>query len=376
MELNKKTNEVEGNSKVAYPAEILAGENVRSQQTPETDHENTIEIGDKSDIIQKPIFRIKHTLRGHHSSIASVKFSPDGSMLATASADKTVKLWNWREGTHIHTFEGHHKGVSDVSWSADSKYLASASDDTTILSWDVEQRKFIRRFSGHTSFVFCVNFNYTGNMLASGSFDETVRLWDFKTGDCMTVLPAHSDPVTAVHFNKDSTMLVSSAYDGLCRIWNSSNGTCLQTIIRADNPPVSFVRFSPNGKFILVGTLDSKLKLWDYESRKCVKTYTGHANEKFCCFAAFGAQYSKDSQEAQKHALVVCGSEEHSVFIWNLNEKYVLQQIHGRKSSEEEGDGHCDVVVAVDCYSQGGVIASGALDKDRTVKIWISEPTD
>nr|GMD49687.1 kinesin-like protein KIN-8B [Ipomoea batatas] len=138
-------------------------------------------------------------------------------------------------------------------------YIATASDDKTARIWDVATGCLVKTLSGHTNYVFCLNYNHQSNLLVSGSFDETVRIWDVKSGKCLKVLPAHSDPVTAVHYSPDGKLIASSSYDGLCRVWDASTGHCMKTLIDDENPPVSFVKFSPNGKFLLVGTLDNTL---------------------------------------------------------------------------------------------------------------------
>jgi COMPASS component SWD3 len=193
----------------------------------------------------------------------------------------------------------------------------------------LRQGEAIKTLDGHTHYVMCVNFNPQSNLIVSGSFDEAVRIWDVKTGKCLKTLPAHSDPVSAVSFNRDGTLIASSSYDGLCRVWDTATGQCLKTLIcDENNPPVSFVNFSPNGKYILAATLDNTLRLWNYANGKCLKTYAGHRNENFCIFSAFATSASK---HATKNKWVVSGSEDHKVYLWDLQTKELVQTLEVRR---------------------------------------------
>ncbi|KAL2740640.1 protein will die slowly [Vespula squamosa] len=310
-----------------------------SHQSSVNNSSTTSATGTKGSSTLKPNYTLKYTLAGHTKAVSSVKFSPNGEWLATA--DKLIKIWGSYDGKFEKTISGHKLGISDVAWSSDSRLLVSASDDKTLKIWELSSGKCLKTLKGHSNYVFCCNFNPQSNLIVSGSFDESVRIWDVRTGKCLKTLPAHSDPVSAVHFNRDGSLIVSSSYD--------ASGQCLKTLIDDDNPPVSFVKFSPNGKYILAATLDNTLKLWDYSKGKCLKTYTGHRNEKYCIFANF--------------SWIVSGSEDNMVYIWNLQTKEIVQKLQG----------HTDVVLCTTCHPTDNIIASAALENDKTIKLWKSD---
>ena len=126
-----------------------------------------------------PHFTFTRELAGHSKSVASIKFSPCGTKLASASADKTIKIWNVSDGELIVTLVGHEKGCSDCAWTSDGRYLASASDDKNLHLWDVDSGSqyfgsTLRIFAGHTSHVFCCNLNHPARSLAlPSSYNNT-----------------------------------------------------------------------------------------------------------------------------------------------------------------------------------------------------------
>lgn len=119
----------------------------------------------------KPINR----MCGHQALINDVKFSPDGRLLASASFDKSIKVWNGKDGKFLHSLRGHVASVYQISWSADSRLLVSASEDSTIKLW--RSGKLLLDLPGHLDQVYAVDWSPDGQCVATGSKDKTLKLW-------------------------------------------------------------------------------------------------------------------------------------------------------------------------------------------------------
>ncbi|XP_041054027.1 notchless protein homolog 1 isoform X1 [Carcharodon carcharias] len=122
---------------------------------------------------KKPLAR----LTGHQALINEVCFSPDTRLIASASFDKSVKLWDGRTGKYLASLRGHVSAVYQIAWSADSRLLVSGSSDSTLKVWDVKTRKLSVDLPGHADEVYAVDWSPDGQRVASGGKDKVLRIW-------------------------------------------------------------------------------------------------------------------------------------------------------------------------------------------------------
>jgi WD40 repeat protein len=132
------------------------------------------------------------TLSGHKKQVVNLAFSPSRMILASASSNMTVRVWDAISGAYITTLAGQHNTVYGLAFSSEGNLLASGSADKTICLWDMSTYACVATLSGHSDAVTCITFTPDGRTLASGSWDNTIRLWDVASRSCAVTLPRRS----------------------------------------------------------------------------------------------------------------------------------------------------------------------------------------
>ncbi|MFJ2828991.1 AAA family ATPase [Streptomyces sp. NPDC087263] len=216
-------------------------------------------------------------LTGHTSWVSSAVFSPDGSTLASASDDGTIRLWNVRDPGHPQPLgaplAGHGGTIYLLAFSPDGQTLASANEDHVVRLWDVREparAKELGELTGATAAVRSVAFSPDGRTLAAGGDDDAVRLWDVadprRAKRIDKVLTGHTDLVHSVAFSPDGRTLASGSADNTVRLWDVADprhAAQLGSPLTGHTSPIWSVAFSPDGTMIAAASADSTASLWN-----------------------------------------------------------------------------------------------------------------
>lgn len=205
-----------------------------------------------------PPFGYRNSPYSHSGFVSCLAFSKDSKILASASGDKTIRLWGGYTRELKRTLNGHSDTVFSVAVSPDSEILVSGSADKTIRIWHLNRLEQSRIITGHSNWVTSVAISPDGNILASGSTDGTIKLWNLHTGELIRTLDEQSTGVFSIAINPDGKTLASGSRKAV-KIWDIHSGELLYTLSGC-----SPVAFSSDGQILVSGGEKGTIKIWRY----------------------------------------------------------------------------------------------------------------
>ncbi|XP_057293961.1 WD repeat, SAM and U-box domain-containing protein 1-like [Hydractinia symbiolongicarpus] len=320
---------------------------------------------------------VVHTLIGHTNDVNCCAFSSNNKVLASASGDKTIRLWNVKDGSEIECspLVGHSYSVITCAFSPFGSILATGSQDSTIILWNADTGELMKTLQGHKGTIKCCVFSPNSQYLLTASSDETLRVWNLKSYQIIRVFKGPDCSLNTCRFTPDDLYVVAGSVYGDIRIWDFSSGKC-EDMFQAHDTGLCGVGitgcdFSPtfgaaDSTFALGGGQspcfllatcggDNLVKLWhvytasayslkcNFEPTASLEGHLGHVYD--CRFSADG------------RSLASCSSDK-TVIIWDPIGKKLLSKLSG----------HSRYVSTVVFSPNGFYLATGS--NDKTVQVW------
>ncbi|MFE9722024.1 hypothetical protein ACFYQ5_00040 [Streptomyces sp. NPDC005794] len=313
-------------------------------------------------------------LLGHAGAVYLTSFSPSGRILATASYDRTVRLWDVTDPTRPEQLgkplTGHKSWVSSAVFSPDGHTLASTSDDGTIRLWNVRDPSRPQLLgspvAGRGGTAYLLAFSPDGHTLVSANEDHTVRLWDVDNPSrpqAIGTLTGHTAAVRSVAFSPDGRTLAAGGDDGTIRLWDVADPRHPDSIgsaLTGHAGTVHSVAFSPNGRTLATGSADDTVRLWNMtDPRRAAQLgapLTGHTGP------VWSVAFSPDG------TMLAVGSADSTASLWNVINPAYPSQV-GEPLTGSSGE-----MYAVGFSPDGRTLATGS--GDNKVRLWSIPASD
>ncbi|MEM7062833.1 MAG: AAA-like domain-containing protein [Cyanobacteria bacterium P01_B01_bin.77] len=214
----------------------------------------------------------RNRFSGHEASVLEVAYSPDGELVATTSADQTVKLWA-KNGQLLHSFTGN-ATTFGLAFHPEQPLLAATNLDGSIQIWDLETKALEQTIQAHEGAVWDVDYSSTGDFLVSGGADRQVKIWG-SDGSLLKALSGHQGMVWQVAISPTERTISSASLDGTAKVWSAA-GNLLRTIpaTKSDSRLWS-VAFSPTEHAMAMAGDDAVIQLWQ-SATDSLQSLTGH----------------------------------------------------------------------------------------------------
>ncbi|KAI8030572.1 WD40 repeat-containing protein HOS15 [Camellia lanceoleosa] len=306
------------------------------------------------------------TFSGHQGEVNCVKWDPTGSLLASCSDDITAKIWSINQDKYVHNLRDHAKEIYTIRWSPTGPgtnnpnqqlLLASASFDSTVKLWDVELGRLICSLNGHRDPVYSVAFSPNGEYLASGSLDRSLHIWSLKEGKIAKTYTGNGG-IFEVCWNKEGDKIAACFAD------NTVSPLRISSPESVPDSASKTLAISSGPERMDISTIIT--------SRVCgipssdVVILEGHTSEVFtCAWSPAGSLLASGSADATARIWTVVDWTSRSSLQNGSSKVLVLKHVKGKKN-EKSND-----VTTVDWNGEGTLLATGSYDGQA--RIWSSD---
>lgn len=337
----------------------------------------------------------KFSLTGHRATVTRVVFHPVYSVIASASEDASIKIWDFENGNYERSLKGHTDVVQDIAFDNTGKLLISCSADMSIRLWDFQETySCLKTLQGHDHNVSSVSFTPSGDHIISCSRDKTIKIWEVSTGYCIRTLNGHRDWVRMIRIYNDGSLLASCSNDQSIYIWQITSSSLSSSDyrnfeLRGHEHVVECIAWAPDtassaimqsvetattngvaaassssitnnsnnsvdniqqktkpGPYLCSGSRDKTIKIWDISNFQCLFTLIGHNNWVRGVVFHPGGKY------------LLSASDDKTLRIWELR----------TRRNNKTLDAHTHFVTSLDMHKTRPYVCTASVD--QSVKLW------
>ncbi|KAJ3417585.1 hypothetical protein HDV05_000042 [Chytridiales sp. JEL 0842] len=293
---------------------------------------------------------VKSTFVGHKGNIKCVEFTgEEGRKIVSGSSDNTCRVWDTETAECVGVLEGHTSRIWELTSNKSGSIVASASGDSTVKLWDMKDPKMpcVSTLVGGSGDIYSVKYHPNETHIASAGYDKVIRLFDVERGTVVKTFTGHQLAVSKIIFSPLGNLIVSGSKDNTIKFWDIVSGLCIKTIA-SHLGEVTSVDMSSNGTLLLSSSKDNSNRLWDVRTVRPIRRFKGHQNTSK---SFIRSSFAGDS-------LVVGGSEDGLVHVWDMEKGTLLSRLRGHQG-----------IVYSAAYNKHQSLFASCSD-DRTLKTW------
>ncbi len=257
------------------------------------------------------------TYQGHWDRVLALAWSPDGNLIASAGNDGTIQIWNPLTANLALTYREHNQPVLSLAWSPDGKRMASSCEDKTVQIWDTITGELLHVHRGHNTRILALSWSPDGKTIASGGEDKLIHIWQMQrekaTFFTSWLFPTRGQYIFRGHFGRVNSLawspsgqrIASVGSDKTLQIWDTLSGK-KYFVHRNPSATLTCVAWSYDGRYLATGGNDKLVQVWDTVTRNAVTTYAGHTG------------YITSVSWAPDGKQLVSASVDHTIHIWHL----------------------------------------------------------